>query len=295
MRVNPNPMPDLLAALNQTELEEQEAALQISTGRSVNVPSDDPSAAALLVENNDQTTFNTGYLQDLTTISSQLSSADSTLSSVQSALQQAISLGVEGGNGTLSDADRSAIVAQLQDIQSQVVSLANTSYQGNYLFSGTATGTAPYTLSATDPSGYTYNGNAGIDQVAVGNGYQLAINQPGSALFSASGNSVLLALNNLITAVQSNTGVDTAVPALTSAANYLSVQAVFYGNALDQAQSQTSYLDAAKVQLAQQQNSLGGVDLATAANNLAQSQTDTQAALEAISKLSGNNLFDYLQ
>ncbi|MGB7640311.1 MAG: flagellar hook-associated protein FlgL, partial [Terriglobales bacterium] len=209
MRVNPNPMPDLLAALNQTELQEQQAALQISTGRSVNVPSDDPAAAALLVENNDEATFNTGYLQDLTTISSQLSAADSTLSSVQSALQQAISLGVEGGNGTLSDADRAAIVAQLQDIQSQVVSLANTSYQGNYLFSGTATGTAPYSASATDPSGLTYNGNSGIDQVAVGNGYQLAINQPGSALFSAPGNSVFLALNNLITAVQSDTGVDT--------------------------------------------------------------------------------------
>ncbi|MGA7685070.1 MAG: flagellar hook-associated protein FlgL [Terriglobales bacterium] len=295
MRVNPNPMPDLLAALNQTELQEQQAALQISTGRSVNVPSDDPAAAALLVENNDEATFNTGYLQDLTTISSQLSAADSTLSSVQSALQQAISLGVEGGNGTLSDADRAAIVAQLQDIQSQVVSLANTSYQGNYLFSGTATGTAPYSASATDPSGLTYNGNSGIDQVAVGNGYQLAINQPGSALFSAPGNSVFLALNNLITAVQSDTGVDTALPALTSAANYLSVQTVFYGNALNQAQSQTSYLNAAKLQIAQQENSLGGVDLATAANNLAQSQTDTQATLEAISKFSGNNLFDYLQ
>jgi flagellar hook-associated protein 3 FlgL len=294
MRVNPYPMPDLLIALNETQLQSQQAALQISTGRSVNVPSDDPVAAALLVGNNDEATFNSGYLQDLTTISGQLSAADSTLSSVQSALQQALSLGIEGGNGTLSDADRAAIVAQLQDIQNQVVSLANTSYQGNYLFSGTVTGTAPYTLGGLDPSGVTYNGNNGVNQVAVGNGYQLAINQPGSQLFSAANNSVFLALSNLIQAVQANSGIDTAVPALTSAANYLSVQTVFYGNALDQAQSQTSYLNAAKLQIAQQQNSLGGVDLPAAANNLAQSQTDTQAALAAISKLSQNNLFNYL-
>jgi len=46
MRVNPNPMPDLLAALNQTQLEEQQAELQISTGKSVNEPSDNPAAAA---------------------------------------------------------------------------------------------------------------------------------------------------------------------------------------------------------------------------------------------------------
>ncbi|MGC2248334.1 MAG: flagellar hook-associated protein 3, partial [Terriglobales bacterium] len=200
-----------------------------------------------------------------------------------------------GGNGTLSDADRAAIVVQLQGILSQVVSLANTSYQGNYLFSGTITGTAPYTLGGPDPSGVTYNGNDGVNQVTVGSGYQLAINQPGSQLFSSSGNSIFLALNNLITAVQSDTGVDTALPALNSAANYLSVQTVFYGNALQQAQSQTTYLNAAKLQIAQQENSLGGVDLAAAANNLAQSQTDTQAALAAISKFSENNLFDYLQ
>jgi len=295
MRVNPYPMPELLAALNQTELKAQQAALEISTGKSVNVPSDDPSAAALLVDNNDQATFNAGFLHDLSAINGQLSAADSTLSSVQTALRQALSLGVEGGNGTLSDADRAAIVAQLQGIQSQVLALANSSYQGNYLFSGTIIGTAPYAVSGTDPSGVTYNGNDGVNQVAVGNGYQLAINQPGSQLFSAQGNSVFQALNDLIVAVGSNTGVDTAVNEVDSAANYLSVQGVFYGNALAQVQSQTTYLNSAKLQISEQQNSLGAADLSVAATDLSSAQTDTQAALAAISKFAGNTLFDYLR
>ena len=246
------------------------------------------------MENNDQATFNSGFLSDLTTINGQLSAADSTLSSVQTALQQALSLGVEAGNGTLSSSDQGAIVAQLQDIQSQVLSLANTSYQGNYLFSGTVIGTAPYSVDGNDPSGVKYNGNDDVNQVSVGSGYQLAINQPGSQLFSATGNSVFQALNDLITAVGSNTSVDTAVTELDSAADYLSVQTVFYGNALDQVQSQTTYLDAAKLQIAQQQTSLGAADLSSAATELSSAQTDTQAALEAISKFSGNSLFNYL-
>jgi flagellar hook-associated protein 3 FlgL len=295
MRINPNPMPDLLAALNQTQLQAQEAALQISSGKSVNEPSDNPTAAALLVENNDEATFNTGYLQNLTTINGQLSSADSTLSSVGSALQQALSLGVEGANGTLSDADRAAIAEQLQGIQSQIISLANTSYQGLYLFGGTVTGTPPYAANGADPSGVTYHGNSDVNQVSVGPGYQIAINQPGSQLFSAAGgNNVFLAVNNLIESLQSNSGVEAAVTALNTASSYLSTQRVFYGNTMNQIQSQTTYLNAAKLQIAQQQNTLGGVDMAAAANNLAQSQTDTQAALEAISKVSQNNLFDYL-
>ncbi len=106
---------------------------------------------------------------------------------------------------------------------------------------------------------------------------------------------MFLALNNLIVALQSNSGVQVAVTSLNTAASYLSAQRVFYGNAMNQVQSQTTYLNAAKLQIAQQQNTLGGVDMAAAANNLAQSQTDTQAALAAISKFSQNNLFDYLK
>jgi flagellar hook-associated protein 3 FlgL len=296
MRVDPNPLPDLLAALNQAEEAEQEATLEISSGKSVNEPSDNPTAAALLIENNDQATLNAGYLQSLSTVNGSLSSASSTLSSVQTALQQAISLGVEGANGTLSTSDQAAIIAQLQGIQSQLISLANTSYEGNYLFGGTVTSQAPYVANSADPSGVTYNGNNDVNSVSVGAGYQIQVNQPGSQLFSASGNDMFLAVNQLIQALQSNSGVGTAVTALTSASNYISTQTVLYGNAMDQVQSETTYQNAAKLQIAQQQNTLGGVDLATAANDLSQDQTDTQAALEAISKISQNgSLFTYLQ
>ena len=63
---------------------------------------------------------------------------------------------------------------------------------------------------------------------------------------------------------------------------------------MDQVESQTTYLNTAQLQISQQQNTLGGVDMAAAASNLAQAQTDSQAALAAIGKFSQNNLFDYL-
>jgi flagellar hook-associated protein 3 FlgL len=288
-------MPDLLAALPQTKLETQQATIEISSGRSVNQPSDNPTAAALLVENNDQATFNSGYLQSLGAVQGQLSTADSMLSSVVTALQRAISLGVEGANGTLSDSDRAAIASELQGIQSQLVSLANTSYQGRYVFAGTKTSTPPYVVDNTVPSGVRYAGNSDVNQVSIGSGYKLAVNLPGSQLFSAAGNDVFLAINNLIQALQSNGAIADAVSSLGGASSYLSAQRVFYGNAMNQAQSQTTYLNTAKLQISQQQNTLGGADLATAATNLTQSQIDTQATLAVISKLSQNNLFAYLK
>ena len=295
MRVNPNYMPDLLAALNQTQLATQKAELEIASGQSVNQPSDNPTAAALLVENNDQAVFNSGYLQSLSSVQGQLSTGDSTLSSVVTALQRAISLGVEGANGTLSDSDRAAIADELQGIQSQLVSLANTAYQGRYIFAGTKTNTAPYVVDNTVPSGVRYVGNSGVNQVSIGNGYKLTVNKPGSQLFSAPGNDVFLAINNLIQALQTNTGIDTAVSSVSAAYSYLSGQRVFYGNAMNQAQSETTYLNTAKLQISQQENTLGGADLATAATNLTQLETDSQATLAAISKYSQMSLFDYLK
>src|SRR5260221_2713123 len=126
---------------------------EISSAGSGNHPSDNPTAAALLIENNDQATFNSGYLKSIGTVQGQLSTPDSTLSSVVTALQRAISLGVEGANGTLSDSDQASIANELQGIQSQLVSLANASYEGRYVFAGTNTNTPPFAVDTTVPSG----------------------------------------------------------------------------------------------------------------------------------------------
>jgi flagellar hook-associated protein 3 FlgL len=295
MRVNPNPLPDLLAALNQTELETQQAELQLSSGRSVNQPSDNPTAAAQLIQNNDQAIFNAGYLKSLGVVAGRLSTADATLSSADTVLQQAISLGVEAANGTLSSNNRTTIADQLQAIQNQLVSLANTSYEGTYLFAGTVTNTTPFVLDNSAPSGISYTGNSDVNHVSAGSGYTLAINVPGSQLFSSPGNDVFLAMNNIIQAVQSDTGIPAAVVSLTSATNYLSAQQSFYGNASDQAQSQTNYLTTAKLQIAVQANAIGGADVATEASNLALTQADLQATLDTIGKVTQQNtLFTYI-
>jgi flagellar hook-associated protein 3 FlgL len=149
MRVNPYPMPDLLAALNRTRQDTQEALLELSSGRRVNQPSDDPAAAAILVQNHDQTTVTARYLQNLSSIQGQFQTADSALSSVILVMQRALTLGVEGANGTLSDTDRAAVAAELQGIQDQLISLGNTSFQGRTLFAGTLTNSPPFVKDNT--------------------------------------------------------------------------------------------------------------------------------------------------
>jgi len=70
--------------------------------------------------------------------------ADSALGSVASELTQAISLATSANNGTMNSSDVKSIGNQISGILDEVETLANTSYQGQYIFAGGQTTTAPF-------------------------------------------------------------------------------------------------------------------------------------------------------
>jgi len=295
MRINPNQTPDLLAALNSVQKQRDDALLQLATSRRVNKPSDDPAAAAQVIINHDRSSQADSFQSNISNVSGQQQAADSALASVVTALQRAITLGVQGGNsGTLSDANRAAIADELRGVQSELVSLANLSYQGRFVFSGTEQVT-PYVVDNTVPSGVRYDGNDGLNTVTIGNGYQLQVNLPGSQLFSSAGADVFQAMSDLITAVTNNTGVDAALTSVRQAFDYVTAQRVFYGNGMNQMDAQKTFLDAQKTQLSSQENTLVGADTAAAASQVVNTDTARNATLAAIGRISQNSLFDYLK
>lgn len=296
IRINPDPSTDLLAAIAQNRQAQNTALQQLSSGRNVNQLSDNPAAASEDVLNHVQTNQDTQLLQNLSSLTSQGQAIDSSLNSAVQAVTQAISLGIEGANGTLSDADRQAVAGELIGIRDQVLGLANLTYQGNYVFAGTATSTQPFVLDNTQPNGVKYNGNANVNTNQISPGQKVAVNLPGSQIFTNPSGDVLGALNGLITAVQTNSGLAAASTNLDKAFTVLTTQRVFYGNALNEFQSAQTFLNSDTTQLAQQENSLVGADLATSITNFEQATTATNAILNATNQiLSTLNLLNYLK
>lgn len=295
LRVDPNLAPDLLNAI-EISLEQQNTAIQqLASGRSVNAPSDNPAATAALVLNRTQAAQNDTFQRSIGSLQGMYQSADSTLSSAVQLMTRAISLGTEGANGTMTAANRQVIAAEVEGIRSQMVGIANTEYQGEYLFSGTAVHTAPYVLNSASPSGVTYQGNTSTNSIDVLNGQTIQLNVPGSQIFSNAGGDVFASLQQLITALQTGTGIGTATTAVENAFQQLSQQRVFYGNALNQLSSASSFLNSEKVQLSRQQNSLIAVDPAKAATDLSQAELQNQAVLAATGKVLNHPiLFSYL-
>jgi flagellar hook-associated protein 3 FlgL len=295
IRLDPDLLPSLLTAIQQSEQNMNTATQQLSTGLSVNEPSDNPAAVAALIGNHNQAGQDDQYLQNISTLQGRLQVSDSTLSQVVTALTQALSAGTEGANGTLSAADRQAVAAQVQGITSQLLSLANTTYQGKYLFSGTAVNTQPFTLN-TATNAVTYNGNTGTTSVQISNGSSISTSLPGSQLFANAAGSAFGALQDLYSSLVSGNNIGTAVNEVSSAISQVGVQRVFYGNALNQINSTENFLNQDTINLSSQANALIGVNPATAATNLSQAQVANQAVISATGRiLSLPTLLDFLQ
>jgi len=297
MRINPNINDAVNSAIEQSQQAVTNAFEQVSTGQRVNQPSDDPAASAAYIQLQAQSADVDQYTANASSALSQAQLSDSVITSVVSLLNQAITLGTEGANSTSSATDRQSIATEVQGILSNVVGLANTTFQGVSLFGGTASGQAAFVADPTSPTGYTYQGNSNVNQVQVGSALSVQASVPGSTLFENSSGSVLGALSGLATALESGTSaqIGTATTAVTTALNYVTSQHAVFGNAVNQLNSQETYLSQETVTLTSQAQSLVGISAATAAENLTQAETANSSVLAAAAKVIQNTLLNYLQ
>jgi flagellar hook-associated protein 3 len=296
MRINPNIVPNILTDMQQTQSSVNTYLQQLASGLKVSKPSDDPAASANMVQNSIQAANVDQYTKNVSSVLTMAQSADSALSSVVTSLTKAITLGTQGANGTNTQANRDSIAQQLQGILTSVISQANTSYNGVYLFGGTITSTVPYSADSSSSTGYTYNGNDNSNSVQIGDNLSVQVNLPGSQIFSNSTTNVIGSLSNLISALQNGdtTAIGDATSAVTTALNYVSQQRVFYGNVESQLNSQDTYLQSETVSLTSQSKSLVGIDIAQVATLLAQAQTANSAAQAAAAKVLPNTILNYL-
>jgi flagellar hook-associated protein 3 FlgL len=295
-RVNPNILPDLISSIEQSQTNQQNAVQQLATGRRINNLSDDPASAAALVTNNAQSSAVDQFLSNASDAQGKLQTADSVMSNAVEIMTTAITVGTEGANGTLSASDRQALAQQVQGMQQQMLGLANTSYQGVYIFGGTNVTSQPFTADSSSANGVQYQGNSNVTSIQVGDGQSVQTNVSGSQLFLNSSGNVFQALNDLSTALTSGTGIEAANTEVQQAFSQLGTQRVFYGNALTQVQSSQSFLNQEQVNLSTQQNQLAGANLTSVIANESQAQVNLQAALSATGQLlSLPNLFSFLK
>jgi flagellar hook-associated protein 3 FlgL len=299
MQVDPFFVTNLVSSLDQTQASEQSLTQEMSSGVRVTSLSQDPLASGENVLLLSQMQRDDSFTQSSSLVQGQLQVADSALGSVVSQLTSAISAATGANNGTMNASDLKSVSNQIAGIRDEVLALANTSYQGQYIFAGGKTSTSPFSLSSsTSPATTTYNGDEDINSLETPNGQSIQLNVPGNQIFDAAGgNSVLAALNNLVADYASGTASSSAVAdtvALGTALNYVSQQRVVIDNSITRLTAATDSVSSEKTQLTATQTNLMQADVAQVSTQLSLAETQQTALEDIIAQLGSNNLFTKL-
>ena len=284
MNINPNYIQQLTAALSRNESQQQALASQISTGERLTGLGDGPVAAAQNVQLSAQIAADSTFTQTAATTTARMQVADSTLGSVVDQINQAISVATAGNNGTNNAGDQSSVAAELTSIRDEILSLANTSYSGTYLFSGSQNGGPPFALdTSTAPPTATYSGDNLVNYISTPGGQSIASSLPGNEIFTAAGGDLLGTLNALIQGFSTgDTATTTAVASqLGAALSAVSTQRASLDSAINRLQSASSYASQEQTQLVTNQTNLMQADLPTLATQLS-ANTTQQSALESV-------------
>ncbi|HEY1975400.1 MAG TPA: flagellar hook-associated protein FlgL [Candidatus Baltobacteraceae bacterium] len=191
-----------IASIDNITAQEALYGQQLSSGKAVNVPGDDPTQIAQDLNVRTDIGVQTQVGENLTNVSSQLTTVDGALSSLTSVLQSARSLAIEGASDTNTPSQLQEIAHQVYQLLQQSVGIANTQYGGSYVFAGTATpSSAPVVLTGSPATAVTFNGNNVAQTQALPNGEKLntSVTLQQAFNFSAADGSpsVFLALQNL--------------------------------------------------------------------------------------------------
>ncbi len=195
MRISTSMMYGLgTAGMQQTQQDLLRLQQQISSGRRVLTPSDDPVAATHALDLKQSQALNNQYYKNGDSAKSQLGLEEVALAHATTLLQDVKTLAVYAGNAALTQADRVTLAVELQGRYDELLAIANRDNgNGQYLFSGYQGATQPF--AQTSPGSVAYTGDEGQRLLQIGPSRTVPISDSGAAVFRAirNGNGVFAA------------------------------------------------------------------------------------------------------
>jgi flagellar hook-associated protein 3 FlgL len=271
---------------------------QVSTGNQILRPSDDPLGTQKALGLRGELAATNQYIANANGSLGWAQATDDALSDINDVLQTARELLVQGGNDVMSQKDRSDLANQIDQLIGQAKSSGNATFDGQYIFAGTATDTAPY-----DPDGAdTYSGDGGAIVRTIGPGVSVRLNaSAGSVLGNGSDGKALQTLRDIATHLRGGTPADanalrtTDLQAIDSAMADLNTARAEAGALSNRLTAATNRLTDLQVSTEKVRSGIEHVDLAEALSRLSNQQSVYQAALQATgSSLSQRTLMDFL-
>lgn len=288
-----------LDGISQIQQTLQTAQTELTTGLQINNVSDAPSEIADIWQLNSELDQTNQTETNLGQVATEVNTAQSALQSAVSLVEQAETYGAQGANDTSSATTRTELAENLGSTLQQLVSIANTTVEGRYIFAGDADQTTPYSIDLTQtPPVSAYQGSASTREIQGADGSAFSIALTAQQIFDSSNaqDNVFTSISSLIQGLQNNDDptISSALADVQSSDTYLNEQLAFYGTVQDRVTAAQTFGQNYTLQLQTQLSGVQDANEAADITNMTQATTQLQAALQSEAQLPKTTLFDFL-
>jgi flagellar hook-associated protein 3 FlgL len=268
---------------------------QVSTGKRIITPSDDPVGIAIALGLRRDQRAGEAWSRNIDDSLTWLNTTDRALGQALDVVQRARELAVQGGNGTLSAESRALIAAEVDSLKSQFVEIGNSSLGGRHIFGGTATDSPPFdhaTETAVTPV------NTALINREVAQGSVISVNITADRLQDPPGATadIFTVLTTLSTALQTSDfdGITQSLGALDAHQDNISALRGEGAAKINRLELTASRFEAQRIATGDQLSRIEDVDMAKAITDLSMKESVYRAALATGARVMQPSLIDFL-
>ncbi|SJZ44252.1 flagellar hook-associated protein FlgL [Selenihalanaerobacter shriftii] len=261
---------------------------QLSTGKKFDMPSQDPTGVVTSMGLKSTLNSNEQYIDNIDQALTWTSTTENALKNATKTLQRTRELAVYGANDSLSDSDRNAIADEVEQLREGLTEVANTDYNGRYIFAGYKTTTEPYPTADSN-----YQGDNGAIDREITRGVEMKINQDG-AFFKG----VFDEMKDLVTDLRNGNGdaiSNTRIGNLDKKLNKVLRLRSEIGAKQNRLELTKSRLDEDKIKFKKLLSKNEDVDIAETIMNLKMSENVHRAALSSGARIIQPSLMQFLK
>lgn len=269
---------------------------QLSTGRRINKPSDDPVGISFSMRYRSELAANDQYQRNVDATVSFLDYSDTMLGQMGQVMQRGRELAVEASNGTNSSEALNAIKTEIDQLYNQLVTIGNSQFNGKYVFNGQITDKAPFPDPDNAANAVTDDGEIKFE---IGAGVQIPMNKTSTEVFGQSGdsNNVFQIFKDLSAALNSgdSTEIQSSIARIDDRMSKVLGARSDIGAKTNRIQLAEDRLEDIAVNLQSLQSKTEDADMSLVITNLKMEENVYQASLSAGSKVIVPTLVDFLR
>ncbi len=290
MRISSRIMAENIKAnLAKQSTQLMESQIKISTGKRINRISDDPTGMEKVLRYRTTLSSIEQYQMNITDAKTRVEYTETVLDQVNDLIDEAFSIA-----SNPDDDNGEALAEEIGNIRDQIMTLANSKYNNNYLFHGHLTDVQPFDESTGDYD--DSSGSDGTHKIMIGDGVEVSFNADGSDMFIDGGDNVFAVLDSLEAGLLAgdNSAISATVDPLSRISDQVETVRAGFAATYNRLERTDEYWDAFSLSVENMRSTVEDADVTEAAIDLQLQQSSYELLLKVAAEVIQPTLVDFL-